>query len=44
MSEFVHGRMDVAAHMGTYQQFCRILKWSTIGIIAILVLMAIFLV
>lgn len=35
--------MDYEAHKATYAAFIQISKWGTVGIIAVLVLMAIFL-
>lgn len=35
---------DYAAHEGTYKFFLSLLKWNVIAVVAILVLMAIFLV
>lgn len=35
--------MDSDEHLGTYEGFLAVTKWTSIGVIAILVLMAIFL-
>jgi hypothetical protein len=35
--------MDTEEHLGTYQGFLTATKWTSIGVIAILILMAIFL-
>lgn len=38
-----HSSMDYAEHERTYALFVGLTKWGTIGIVALLVLMAIFL-
>ncbi len=38
-----HPDMDYAEHMGTYNVFCSLTKWSTLIIVAIVAAMAIFL-
>ncbi len=43
MAEYTHGSMDISQHRGTYGGFCALVKWSTISIIILLILMAIFL-
>jgi uncharacterized membrane protein YukC len=35
--------MDAEEHLGTYQSFLAVTKWTGIGVIILLVLMAIFL-
>lgn len=35
--------MDAEEHLGTYQGFLTVTKWTGIGVIIILILMAIFL-
>lgn len=35
--------MDYGEHMGTYNMFCSLTKWSTIIIVVILAAMAVFL-
>jgi len=44
MSEHTHGNMDISQHQGTYKGVISLFKWSTIGIIVLLILMATFLV
>jgi hypothetical protein len=38
-----HPAMDYAEHERTYRAFTTFTKWGTIGVVAILILMAIFL-
>lgn len=38
-----HPDMDYREHMGTYDMFCSLTKWSTVIIVVILVAMAFFL-
>jgi hypothetical protein len=39
-----HPAMDMKQHQATYHGFMALTKWSTIGIVILLVLMAVFLV
>ena len=41
-SEFKHGSMDISAHLRGYAGFLTFTKWSLIGILLIMVLLAIF--
>jgi len=34
---------DLRPHQDTWGKFCRLMKWSTIGIVVVLVLLALFL-
>lgn len=38
-----HATMDYAEHERTYKMFVALTKWGTIGVVALLALMAIFL-
>ena len=41
-SDFQHGSMDISAHQRSYAGFLSFTKWSLIGILLIMVLLAIF--
>lgn len=43
MSEHVHGDMKIDANRSTWDAFCRLLKWSIVGIAIVLILMAMLL-
>ena len=43
MSEHVHGGMKIEQNRSTWDGFCRVVKWSTVGIVIVLVLMAVLL-
>jgi hypothetical protein len=41
-SDFQHGSMDISGHQRSYAGFLSFTKWSLIGILLIMVLLAIF--
>ena len=41
-SDFKHGSMDISAHRRSYAGFLAFTKWSLIGILLIMVLLAFF--
>ena len=44
MSDFVHGHMDISSHKETWDGFCRLVKWSAIGIAVLLIFLIPYLV
>jgi len=44
MAEETRGGMDIRMHQDTWHAFCQLTKWTLIGVILLLILMAIFLV
>ncbi len=43
-SETSHPAMDMAAHRHTWEGFVKLVKWGSVSVVVLLILMAIFLV
>jgi hypothetical protein len=41
-SEYTHGSMDISAHMKSYLGFWKAVKWSSLTLILIAILLALF--